>query len=610
MQVGWIGGGAQAAEGARRLLAGGTSLRAWMDDATRLPALRAAGAAVAESPEDIARGSEVLLVDLPHDADVRELLLGAEGLLPQLAAETVVISLAAATTAQAEEIAGRMAQRRVTFVDAPALGPADATAGVRALAGPADACARVLPLLQLLAGRVVRCGSRPGDAQIVRLIDRTMTIAAGLGSMEAFAAGRRRGLPLHAMIDVLSLGSGRNFTTRSVLPALARGGSALQVPVAQLLRDIDEAIALGIAQGIPTPIASVARAQLQMAANELGGEASFEAVAERVAALAGTRMRDEGEPAATAPKSDGTAGSAPRTIGYVGLGAMGVPLARRLLGRYQVQVFDLRPEGPCVLEAEGAVVARDLPSMARACDIVMLCLPSSSIVQQVLFGPEGLAQGLGPGKVVIDQTTGDPDLAVAFAARLQQLGVALVEAPVAGGPETPGNGTAFLMCGGDRAAFDGVRPVLQTIGPNVQYCGPTGSGHAAKLVNNASNICNRLIAYEAAVFGVSLGLGLEVLHEAINASSGWSFASERVFKAVATQGRTATISLELSLKDIASAVKMGMRCHAPMQIADTVRSLFAMGVHRLGGEVNVDEIARLFEELGGVRFAGAWEQKL
>lgn len=595
MHVEWIGVGALAQEVALRLSEGGVTPRVW---------------ALEQPPTDLARCGDVLVLDLPSADDVIGFLRSLEASAGQPAPGTVVISLAAGTPGSSEQIARHLVRWQAAFVDAPALGTTAICPSARALAGPAAACEKALPVLRVLCDKLVACGTRPGDAQAVRLIDRTMMVAAGLGAMEAFAAGRRRGLPLRAMCDVLTLGSGRNFTTRSVLPLLVNRKAEQAIPVSQLVSDMDAVIAIAIAEGAPTPIASVARAQLQMVANGLESGAGFEDVAERLAALAGTRMQDDApEPAPTSAPGNILNTSPPversPTIGYVGLGAMGVPLARRLLSHCEVQVFDVCLDGARVLEAEGAVIARDLVSMAHDCDIVMLCLPSSTVVQEVLFGPEGLAQGLGPGKIVIDQTTGDPDVAVALSGRLQQLGVDLLEAPVSGGPETPGNGTAFMMCGGDRLVFERVEPVLKAIGPHVQYCGRTGSGHVAKLVNNASNICNRLIAYEAAVLGTRLGIDLEVLHEAINLGGGWSFASERVFKAVATQGRTATISLELSLKDIASAVKMGMRCQAPMQIADTVRSLFAMGVHRFGGDANVDDIARLFEELGGVRFAAA-----
>jgi 3-hydroxyisobutyrate dehydrogenase len=111
-----------------------------------------------------------------------------------------------------------------------------------------------------------------------------------------------------------------------------------------------------------------------------------------------------------------------------------------------------------------------------------------------------------------------------------------------------------------------------------------------------------LIAYEAALLGFKHGVGLQVLDEVVNKSSGWSFASQRMFKAVATHAQTAVITLELSLKDIWSAVEMGIGCGATMTIGDTARSLFQMGVNRFGAQANVDEIVRLFEEMGNIDF--------
>lgn len=559
----------------------------------------------ADTAVEAADSSAVIALCLPSGAHVEELLFGSTGLVDRLPAGTVLVDFSPCTPDLSQATSRRLAERDVARVDAVLLrtaaheAPADLTL---VFAGPTAALDRAQAALGALTPHVVRCGERAGNAQIVRLLDRAMTVASALGALEAVAAGRRMGLSLKSLTDVFVKGSGRNYTTRFVLPALAAGTAALPVSLADLLRDADDIIQLAIDRACPTPIVSVARGLLRIAAHAAETPRAFEDITPAIGRMARANLVDSGTPATTPADPRRDAPNAALTIGYVGLGAMGTPLARRLMGVYPVRAHDARPELARALEAEGATAMTDLAALARACDVIVLCVPSSAVVRELLFAPGGLAEGLSPGKVIVDQTTGDPDEAVAISAELEKLGVALVDAPVSGGPETPALGTSVMICGGPADAFARVRPMLETIGPNVIYCGPVGSGHAAKLVNNAANICNRLIAYEAAMLARRCGIALDVLHQVVNRSTGWSFASERVFKAVPTHAKTASISLELSLKDIASAVRMGIGCGAPMLIGDAARSLFAIGVNQFGAGANVDEIARLYERIGAVDF--------
>ena len=197
-------------------------------------------------------------------------------------------------------------------------------------------------------------------------------------------------------------------------------------------------------------------------------------------------------------------------VGYVGLGVMGGALVRRLMLSRRMHVFDVRAYVKAEFEKNGAIVASDLPSLAQACDVIMICVPTSADVRTVVFEKSGLVEGLSAGTIIVDQTTGDPVETRSIAAKLQECGATLVDAPVSGGPRGAAAGTIAIMCGGPPEAYEQVKPLLNSISPNIVYCGTTGNGHVAKLVNNAVAACNRMITYECAAVGVKYGLSLEI----------------------------------------------------------------------------------------------------
>jgi 3-hydroxyisobutyrate dehydrogenase len=235
----------------------------------------------------------------------------------------------------------------------------------------------------------------------------------------------------------------------------------------------------------------------------------------------------------------------------------------------------------------------------------MICVPTSSVVREVLFGEGGLGEGLTKGKIVVDQTTGDPAATRAMAAKLEALGVAMVDAPVSGGPRGAAEARVVTFCGGTPEAFARVQPILAHTGPAVVYFGPTGAGNVAKLIKNTLGACNRLIAYETVALGVKAGLTLGVMERVINKSSGWSQAFERIMPVLASGGETARLRLELMVKDLDLACQLGMEAGAPMLIANTVRSTVAAAANELGADANLDELSRLYEARAGIRFSDA-----
>jgi len=608
MSIGYIGLGAMGGALARRL-ASTHKLMVWDLNLTAAKSFEKLGAVVAPSAEALARHCDIIVMCLPRSSDVHKLVFGADGLAPGLSSGTLLIDQTSGVPSETRNIARQLAEQGVSLIDAPVSGGiAGAAAGTIAImaSGAEEAFQRALPILEAISPNVFRCGTRVGDAQAMKLVNNVLSAGTRVATLEIVAMGKKMGLPLASMVDVINKGSGRNRTSKVMLQGMADGKpSASSFAMALMLKDMNQAIQLAMDCGVPTTITNVVRGLLQIGVNTLGKNAQLEQMTGLIESMADTKIVGDERSGLTVVQQATAPDVKDLRIGYVGLGVMGGALTQRLMLSCQMRIFDVRQEVVDSFVSAGAQTVTDLPTMARECDVIFICVPTSAIVKEVVFGKGGLAEGLAPGKILVDQTTGDPTITRAIAADLEKLGVALVDAPVSGGPRGAVAGTIAIMCGGPADAYATVRPVLESISPNIIHCGQTGNGHVAKLINNAVASCNRLLTYEAASIAVKSGLKLSDVSAVINKSTGWSGATERILPVLSERKATADFQLALMAKDLKLAARMGMDCGAPMMVTNAVRSLFEIGAHELGGTCNLDDMARLFESMGDVNFYGA-----
>lgn len=608
MHIGYIGLGAMGGALAGRLVSSG-KLTVWDINSTAIAAFEALGATAAPTAADLARRCDIVLLCLPRSSDVRELLFGPQGLAEGLSAGKVVIDQTSGVPGETRNMAERLADIGVAMIDAPVSGGVSgANAGNISImaSGSKAVYDRVLPLLSTISPNVFRCGERVGDAQAMKLANNVLSAGCRAATLEVVALGRKMGLSLVTMTDLLNKGSGRNRTTRNYSQNMVDGKpSTAKFAMSLMLKDMSQAAQLGMECGAPTPLTNTVRGLLQTGVNLLGRDAQLDQLTTAIEMMAGTSIADTSAPDTVKPVTDAASLGRDLRVGYVGLGAMGGALARRLMLSRPVRVFDARPEVVRAFVSEGATQAPDLPSLARECDVIFVCVPSSLDVREVVFGAGGLAEGLAPSKMVVDQTTGDPTITRSIAADLQKLGVSMVDAPVAGGPRGAVAGTIAIMGGGSVDDYEKVRPILESISPNLVYCGGIGNGHVGKIINAAVASSNRLLTYEAAALGVKYGLKLADMAEVINKSTGWNGAAERILPALSSGTPTADFQLHLMIKDLRLAARMSIESGAPIFISGLVRSLFEEGAQRLGGGANLDDMAELFESSAGVQFSGA-----
>jgi 3-hydroxyisobutyrate dehydrogenase-like beta-hydroxyacid dehydrogenase len=291
--------------------------------------------------------------------------------------------------------------------------------------------------------------------------------------------------------------------------------------------------------------------------------------------------------------------SADRTVGFVGLGAMGAHMAARLIDAgYDLVIFDTRAEAVAPHAARGARACDSAAAVADAADTVLVSLPTPDIVRAV-------AGELATGDAIeafVDLSTTGPEVAAEVAATLSAAGVACLDAPVSGGVAGAQAGTLTIMAAGDEALFQSLRPLLETLGRNVVLVGAEpGQGQLAKVLNNLLSASAIAITGEALTLGVHGGLSARTLLDVFNSSSGRNTASADKFpRHVLPRTFGAGFRLELMDKDVQLCLAEARRQEVPMALGSAVGELWARAAASAAAGADCTEIVRMLEHDAGV----------
>ncbi|HYG43771.1 MAG TPA: 2-hydroxy-3-oxopropionate reductase [Bordetella sp.] len=213
-------------------------------------------------------------------------------------------------------------------------------------------------------------------------------------------------------------------------------------------------------------------------------------------------------------------------LGFIGLGIMGTPMAGRLLAAGHTLFAHTRSTVPATLVKGGAMVCAHAREVAERADIIFLMVPDTPDVEQVLFGENGVAQGLSRGKIVVDCSSIDPIATKDFAARVNALGGDYLDAPVSGGEVGAQAGSLTIMVGGEPWVYERVKPLFELMGKNVTLVGGNGDGQTTKVANQIIVALNIAAVAEALVFASKAGADPAKVRQALMGG----FASSRILE--------------------------------------------------------------------------------
>jgi 3-hydroxyisobutyrate dehydrogenase-like beta-hydroxyacid dehydrogenase len=289
------------------------------------------------------------------------------------------------------------------------------------------------------------------------------------------------------------------------------------------------------------------------------------------------------------------------TIGFIGVGRMGQPMASRLIAAgHPLVVHDIQGQALSAIAARGAQTASSAAEVASRAEIVMTSLPMPAVVEEVALRANGIIEG-SRVRLFVDLSTTGPRMAKSVATRLAERGIVAIDAPVSGGVAGAVKGTLAVMTSGPKAECDRLRPILQAIGKVFHIGLEPGMGQMMKLINNLLSATATAASSEAMVLGVKAGLDPRLMIDVINAGSGRNTATEDKFtRAILPRSFDFGFALGLMAKDVKLCIDEAEALGVPMWVGNAVKQLWLYGLNQGGADQDMTELIRHIEKWSNV----------
>ena len=288
-------------------------------------------------------------------------------------------------------------------------------------------------------------------------------------------------------------------------------------------------------------------------------------------------------------------------IGVVGLGIMGLPMARNLLkAGFPVAVTNRTLSRADPLKAEGATVCATPKEVAARSDIVITMVTTSPDVESVTFGEGGIAEGAHDGLLVIDMSTISPDVSRSIAERAAERGFKTLDAPVSGGQIGAVEARLSIMIGGEDADVARATPVFQALGKTIVHMGPHGAGQATKLANQIAVVLNNLGVSEALVFAAAQGLDLAKAREVIAGGAGGSWAMANYAPKILAGDFAPGFMVDLQQKDLRLALDAAYATKTSLPGTALTHAFYTALQQAGGGREGNHSLIKAIERLSGV----------
>lgn len=286
-----------------------------------------------------------------------------------------------------------------------------------------------------------------------------------------------------------------------------------------------------------------------------------------------------------------------KSIGFIGLGTMGLPMATNLLKKgYPLTVYNRTPAKAAELVDKGAELAASPAAVARVVDVLFTNVSDDNALHELFYGPKGIMEGVHPGLTVIDCSTVAPETSRGLYEELGAHLVDFLDAPVTGSKMGAAAGTLFFMVGGREEVFEEQRELLSALGTNALYFGPSGSGSYAKLAHNTIVGINAAGFIEGMAMATKAGLDPEKFVQVVVAGGAGSKQAELKGPKIVSRDFSVQFALQLMLKDLLLASRETSRFQLPSPMLHSASSLFQMGLSKGLGTEDLSALVKVYEE--------------
>jgi 2-hydroxy-3-oxopropionate reductase len=288
------------------------------------------------------------------------------------------------------------------------------------------------------------------------------------------------------------------------------------------------------------------------------------------------------------------------TIGFIGLGIMGKPMAINLIkAGYDLLVYDINAEAVQAVGAAGAQTADSIAAVAGVCSTIITMLPNSPHVRSVVLGEGGIAAAAQPGALLIDMSSIAPAASQEIAAALQDKSIRMLDAPVSGGEPKAIDGTLAIMVGGDEADFMEAKPLFDVLGASAVLVGPIGSGNTCKLTNQIIVALNIAALSEGLMLAKRAGTDPEKVFQAIKGGLAGSTVMNAKAPMILAGNFKPGFKIDLHIKDLANALDTGYLTGTPLLLTASVMQMLQQLRADGKGQSDHSAIARFYEKLTG-----------
>ena len=291
-------------------------------------------------------------------------------------------------------------------------------------------------------------------------------------------------------------------------------------------------------------------------------------------------------------------------VGFIGVGVMGSNMAAQLAAhgyRLALHDRDVAAADRVASRLPDALSLRSPRAVAAVSNIVITMLPNGLVVQDVVFGDDGLAAELAEGALLIDCSSAEPWLSRDTAQRLTARGVAMIDAPVSGAELGAREGTLVFMCGGAAEHLARARPILEAMGRRVFHIGPLGSGHIMKTINNCITAMTFLATTEGLLLGKRCGLDPEAMVDVIDEATAASWISRTQFRQRIFNRRfDDPFKLALMAKDVGIALQLAENENLPLALSAHGRDLWQQAARQNEASASVSDLVRWLEQTTGI----------